>query len=435
MPFAPEVLSLHQLRQIEGLADLRNEGYEPAHPDIHPELTELSPGMAPAIEQVADNVYNARGFDPANTTFVVGDEGVVVIDAMTVADTAEQAMLAFREICDKPVKAVVYTHDHGDHVFGAPAFVDPVDVASGDVAVIAHKDLVAEIGRLQSQNFAVMGARALYHTGALLPEGPEGRVHIGVGRGVPFSGAGTLIPPNVLVDDELRLDVAGVRMELMWIPSEANTEIGVWLPDHGVLQTAECVQGECYPNVYTIRGDVPRPAQRWVDALDRLRAYPADALAKSHGRCIVGRDDAADHLLAYRDSIAWMHDQTVRLMNKGFTPDQIVERLGELPEHLAAHRHCGNEGSSLRISIAVRLISSSSSSMRVTTEFTTRGPPISASASPARLRTHQSSSLSTPSRSLTESRLPTALITSTAARRAYSDSSFSAGARYLTVSG
>ncbi|MGI9600334.1 MAG: alkyl sulfatase dimerization domain-containing protein [Acidimicrobiales bacterium] len=161
---------------------------------------------------------------------------------------------------------------------------------------------------------------------------------------MPFSGAGTLIPPTVLVDDELHLEVAGVPMEIVWIPSEANTEIGVWLPDHGVLQTAECVQGECYPNVYTIRGDVPRPAQRWVDALDNLRAYPAEALAKSHGRCIVGSDDAAEHLLAYRDSIAWMHDQTVRWMNNGLDPDQIVERIGDLPDHLAAHRHCGVEG-------------------------------------------------------------------------------------------
>ncbi|MGI9602639.1 MAG: MBL fold metallo-hydrolase, partial [Acidimicrobiales bacterium] len=171
MPFAPEVLSLEQLRLVNGLGDLRNDAWESPHPDIHPDLTELAPTFSPAIEQVSENVYNARGFDPANTTFVEGDDGVIVIDAMTVVDTAEKAMLAFREICDKPVKALIYTHDHGDHVFGAAAFVDPADVASGDVPVIAHRDLVAEIGRLQSQNFAIMGARAMYHTGALLPEG------------------------------------------------------------------------------------------------------------------------------------------------------------------------------------------------------------------------------------------------------------------------
>ena len=253
-------------------------------------------------------------------------------------------MLAFREVCELPVKGVVYTHDHGDHLFGAPGFVDRADVESGAVPVIAHRDLVAEIGRLMSQNQAIMRARAMYHTGAMLPEGPEGRISIGVGPAVPFSGEGVLIPPTVLVDRQLEIEIAGVPMEIRWIPSEANTEISVWLPNEGVLQTAECVQGECYPNVYTIRGDVPRSAQRWVDALDVLRTYPADALAKSHGRCIVGREESAEHLLSYRDSIAWMHDQTVRWMNKGFAPDQIVERIGELPDHLAAHRHCGNEG-------------------------------------------------------------------------------------------
>ena len=90
MPFAPEVLSLEQLRLVEGLGELRNGAYEPSHPDIHPDLTYLSPTFSPAIEQVSENVYNARGFDPANTTFIVGDDGVIVVDAMTAVDNAER---------------------------------------------------------------------------------------------------------------------------------------------------------------------------------------------------------------------------------------------------------------------------------------------------------------------------------------------------------
>ena len=97
-----------------------------------------------------------------------------------------------------------------------------------------------------------------------------------------------LVPPNTLLGDRLKIEISGITMEIVWVPSEAPDEIAVWLPGLGVLQTAECVQGECYPNLYTLRGDVPRPAPQWVRSLDVLRTFPADALAKSHGRPVVG---------------------------------------------------------------------------------------------------------------------------------------------------
>ena len=104
------------------------------------------------------------------------------------------------------------------------------------------------------------------------------------------------------------------------------------------------MQGECYPNLYTIRGDVPRPAAQWVRSLDVLRGFPARALAKSHGRSVVGLEASADHLRNYRDVIAWTHDQTIRYMNKGYVRDQIPELLGEMPPHLRAYETTGLEG-------------------------------------------------------------------------------------------
>ena len=338
MGLAPEALTLEDLRRIPGLEDLSNQSYTEESDHVHPDLTGLSHTFEPAMEQVGERVWNARGFDVANSTFVEGDEGVVVIDAMLNIEHAAAALTAFRAISDKPIKAIVYTHDHGDHVFGAPAFATQEDVDSGDVAVIAHKDLLAQVARQNGYVNTIATARAIYMYGVLLPEGPDGRVNIGLAPRLEIGMTTGLLAPNITFADHLDLEVAGVRMEMQWIPSEAPTEICVWLPDHGVLQSAECIQGDCFPNAYTIRGDLPRPAMQWVESLDHLRSYQAPAMAKSHGLSLVGTDAVEEHLVVYRDALQYVHDQTVRHMTEGLIPDQLVEEV-TLPPHLREHRH------------------------------------------------------------------------------------------------
>lgn len=337
-------MDLARLRQVAGLEELENRAFSTPDAHIHPNLTHLSQAMEPAIEQVAENVYSAVGFDLANSTFVIGDGGVVVIDALGSIDSMHRAYTAFREICDLPVKGIVYSHSHGDHWAGSPALASPADAFNGDVTVIAHRMLLDEISRINGYNQPVMGARGAYQFGVYLSEGPNGRVNTGAGPFLDFNQRAGLVPPNVLVDDRLEIEVAGVKMEIVWVPSEAPDEIVVWLPQHRVLQSAECVQGECFPNLYTIRGDVPRPAAQWVRALDVLRGFPAEALAKSHGRSVVGREESADHLRNYRDVIAWTHDQTIRYMNQGYVRDQLPELVGEMPPHLRAYETTGIEG-------------------------------------------------------------------------------------------
>lgn len=90
-------------------------------------------------------------------------------------------------------------------------------------------------------------------------------------------------------------------------------------------------------------GAAPRPAAQWVRSLDVLRAFPAAALARSHGRSVVGADASRDHLRNDRDVIARTHDRTVRRMNQGYVPDQIVERL-DMPPHLRGYETTGIEG-------------------------------------------------------------------------------------------
>lgn len=341
--WAPRAMDLARLRQVAGLEDLENRAYTTPDAHVHPNLTHMSVAMEPAIEAVSDRVFNAVGFDVANSTFVIGDDGVIVIDAMTSTENMAAALLAFREICEYPIKGVIYTHSHGDHWAGSPALLDAGTAASGEIPVIAQRQLMSEVARINGFNQPIMQARSAYQFGAYLPVDAEGRVNIGAGPFLDFGQPAGLVPPNLLVDDRLEIEIAGVALEIVWVPSEAPDEIVVWMPDLGVLQTAECVQGECYPNLYTLRGDVPRPADQWVKSMDVLRGFPADALAKSHGRSVVGTEAARDHLRNYRDVIAWTHDQTVRHMNQGYVPDQIVERL-EMPPHLRAYETTGLEG-------------------------------------------------------------------------------------------
>ena len=341
--WAPRALDLSHLRQIEGLEDLDNRACTTVDPHVHPNLTHLSEAMEPAIEQVSDRVFNAVGFDVANSTFVIGDDGIIVIDAMTSTENMAAALLAFRELCEYPVKGVLYTHSHGDHWAGSPALFDDAANVPADIPVIAQRQLMSEIARINGFNQPIMEARSAYQFGAYLDTDVTGRVNVGAGPFLDFGQPAGLVPPNLLVDDRLDIEIAGVALEIVWVPSEAPDEIVVWMPGLGVLQTAECVQGECYPNLYTLRGDVPRPAAQWVRSLDVLRSFPADALAKSHGRSVVGTEAARDHLRNYRDVIAWTHDQTVRFMNQGYVPDQIVERL-EMPPHLRSYETSGLEG-------------------------------------------------------------------------------------------
>lgn len=342
--WAPRAMDLTRIREVKGLEQIGNRAVVEPDPHVHPSLTHLSTVMEPAIEQVAENVYSAVGFDVANSTFVIGDDAVVIIDTMTSTENMNNAFTAFREICDYPVKGIVYTHSHGDHWGGSPAVIDAAPNQSAPVPIVAHDKFIAEVARINGYNQPIMAARSAYQHGAFLPTSVEGRVNAGAGPFLDFDQTAALIPPNVTVGERLDIEIAGVQMEIVWVPSEAPDEVAVWLPQYRVLQTAECIQGECFPNIYTLRGDVPRPAQQWIDSLDVLRRFPAEALAKSHGRSVVGASASGDHLRNYRDAIAWTHDQTIRFMNQGYVPDQIVEKLGAMPPHLTADETSGTEG-------------------------------------------------------------------------------------------
>ncbi|HYD46773.1 MAG TPA: alkyl sulfatase dimerization domain-containing protein, partial [Terriglobales bacterium] len=286
--------------------------------------------------RVAGSVYCAVGYGLANMTMIEGGDGVIIIDPLESTANAALVMAEFRRITDKPVRALIYTHNHYDHVMGAEAVVSPAQVAAGEVAVIAHAGLMQGLLHQLSVVGEAVGIRSLYTFGAFLDKGPLGSVNEGIGPTL-VQGPTGFIAPTRTFEDRLAETIAGVRLELIHMPSETDDEIVVWLPELRVLQSAEVIQGETYPNLYTLRGTTYRDPVQWYKSIDRLRQLEAQYLVPSHGRPLSGEEPVAALLTAYRDAIQFTHDQTVRLINRGYTPDEIAAALPALPKHLAAH--------------------------------------------------------------------------------------------------
>ena len=309
-------------------------------PTVNPRMTEHSRKMVQQVYKVTDNVYSAVGFGGANTVMIVGSDGIIIVDTMESVDAAKGALAEFRKITDKPVKAIIYTHNHTDHTMGVKAFTTEEDVKAGKVAIYAHETMMTTVISNASVIAPILGLRSAYTFGVMLEVGPEGKINQGLGPQMVF-GQRSFIAPTKTFKDSLDVEIAGVKMKLIYAPSETDDEIIVWLPEQKLLQTAEVIQGETFPNVHTLRGTAYRDPVKWFKTIDMMRRLQPEHIAPSHGRPMSGKDKIEEMLTAYRDAIQYVHDQTVRQMNKGLTPDEIAEIVSQLPPHLANHPWLG----------------------------------------------------------------------------------------------
>ncbi|NND00930.1 MAG: MBL fold metallo-hydrolase [Gammaproteobacteria bacterium] len=302
-------------------------------------LTEHARYLSEELFQIGDHPvwdYNTpnRGF--GNIIMIEGDDGIIIIDTSSAPDHARVANQAFREITDKPVRAIVYTHHHADHIRGADVFTNRADVANGRVKIIAAENFLRELSDENQATAPIMGMRAMYMYGQLLDPQAEGRdYHISC-CGYQLSGGGSgYIEPNHFITDSEDIIIAGVTLQIFQTGGESASHLAVYLPEQKILFTGDEIQGPSYPNLHSLRGTKPRDAQKWMDALDRMRDFDVDYLVPSHGQPVFGKAASEKLLTLYHDVIQFTHDQSIRYINKGYTPDELANTI-RLPDFMDA---------------------------------------------------------------------------------------------------
>ncbi len=288
---------------------------------------------------VADGVWQVRGFDVSNMTVIRGQTGWVLVDPLTTKETAAAALaLVNAQLGARPVSAVIYSHSHADHFGGVRGVIAEADVAAGKVSVIAPAHFIEEAASENILAGAAMGRRAQYQFGGGLVPGAQGQMGSGIGLGVS-SGTITLIAPTDTIarTGETRV-VDGVPLEFQMVSgSEAPSELNVYLPGPKVLLSAEMSTCSLH-NILTPRGAKVRDTRAWAGYLDEaLHLYGgrSDAVISSHCWPRFGRAEASRMLASQRDNYRLLHDQTLRLMNKGESPAEIAEELVQ-PAAIAA---------------------------------------------------------------------------------------------------
>lgn len=286
------------------------------------------------VRQLRPNVWVAMGYGLANSILIEGDDGLVVIDTMESLVAGREVARAYRALSDKPLRAIIYTHNHADHVFGAQAFIDELAVDGTDVEIIAHRDTEALVYRVVNEYRPILSARSLRMFGTHLDDNEFANAGIGLRLGLDGDSVFGFVAPTLTVDERLERDVAGLRIVLERAPGETDDHLLVWLPDLALLAPGDNIY-RAFPNLYTIRGTTYRSPKHWVASLDRMRELPVELLVPSHTEPVSGSDAITKVLTDYRDGISFVHDQAVRYINQGYTPDQLVEAV-QLPSHLAA---------------------------------------------------------------------------------------------------
>jgi alkyl sulfatase BDS1-like metallo-beta-lactamase superfamily hydrolase len=292
--------------------------------------------------EVADGVWQVRGYDLSNITFVRGEKGWIVIDPLTVEHTARASYnLISEHLGVRPVTAVIYTHSHADHFGGVLGVTTDEDVAAGRCRVIAPIGFLHETVGENVIAGPIMSRRASYQFGPSLPAGPRGHVDSGLGNSVPFGPPGLIAPTEDITETGQELVVDGVRIIFQLTPeTEAPAEMNFFFPDTGWLCMAENCSHTMH-NLVPIRGALVRNSLNWSKYINQsieLFADRTDILFTSHHWPRWGRQDVREFLELQRDLYRWMHDQTMRYANLGLNATEIAETL-RLPEDFLAHEH------------------------------------------------------------------------------------------------
>ena len=319
---------------------LDSEDHEGIHPSLH---RQSKLNMNYGLYEVIPGIYQVRGFDLSDISFVRGKRGWIVIDPLVTAEVARAALELFQKHVGDglPITAVIYSHSHGDHWGGVRGIVDEEDVRSGNVEIIAPRDFMEHTISENVYAGNAMNRRLFYQYGVLLPPNPYGHVGQGLGQNVS-AGAIGLIPPTKIIEDDIEyLTVDGVSMVFQNTPgTEAPSEMNTYLPEMKALWMAENVTSTLH-NIYTLRGAPVRNALRWSQYINEalyLFGLEAEVLFASHHWPRWGNKRVQEILRGQRDLYANMNNQVLHYANQGVTINE-VHNIYELPKSLQQQWH------------------------------------------------------------------------------------------------
>ncbi|TNF82060.1 MAG: MBL fold metallo-hydrolase, partial [Gammaproteobacteria bacterium] len=338
---------------LDPLTIPRSDGRRPAY-DLTPSLSFLDGDCPDTVNpslwrqaqlnalnnglfEVTDGIYQVRSFDIANMTLIRGDQGWVIIDPLTCAESAAAALaLANERLGERPVTAVIHTHSHVDHFAGILGVISAEDAASGRVPVVAPEHFVDEALAENVLAGNAMGRRATYMYGNLLTPSTTGFVTTGLGAALSMGTTGFVVPNDIIRETGEQRVLDGITFEFQMTPgTEAPAEFVFYLPQFKALCMSEITSHHLH-NVYTLRGAQVRDALAWSEQINESIDRYGDQLEiqfASHHWPIWGREEACDYLRSQRDLYKYIHDQVLRLANQGFNPEEVAEQI-RLPDSL-----------------------------------------------------------------------------------------------------
>jgi alkyl sulfatase BDS1-like metallo-beta-lactamase superfamily hydrolase len=309
------------------------------------------------IIKVAEGVYTSVGHTVSTVSMIVGTDGIIIVDTGMSPIHMKPVMQAFRKITDKPVKAIILTHSHGDHTRGIKVFK-----GDDNPEIWGRSNFGSETTGLSGLNTMFRGVR---QAGFRLPPDKRinngvapamtpmtGRVHKapkassppkpGVRRPQPAGGFNLRALPKLtktFSGERETLEIAGIRMDLVAAPGETHDQLYVWLPEKKVVFSGDNFYAS-FPNLYAIRGVPYRDVRNWADSVDKMLKEGPEYLVPGHTRPILGKEAVTQALTDYRDAIRYVYDKTIEGINKQMTPEELVEYV-KLPPHLAEKDYLG----------------------------------------------------------------------------------------------
>lgn len=299
----------------------------PNQPSIDPELLATNDYRYPlAIHKVNERIWVAVGYDSANSVMIEGEKGIIIIDTLSTYESAKNVINEFRKITDKPVKTIIYTSSNLEQVGGTGAFLEEGD---DDVEIITHENHLSHYVNQNIMLGQITALRNQYALGSFLPNEGSDKNNLG---NIPKSTTIAYAIPTDTFSDKFDMTISGVKMTLVHIGDESSDQIYVWLEDDNSLVIGDNIYG-ISPNTYVLRGGAYHDPMNYVAALDKIILMEPESLILSHVKPVIGKENVQNTLISTRDAIQYVHDQTIRGINSGYTADDLANMI-KLPASL-----------------------------------------------------------------------------------------------------